>query len=522
MPGTISSRTKLCRQHGFIDWHTERSWAWALLSLFAGGMTTLAFAPFDLVPLVFIAVAIMLVLWLKLPHRKAVLSAWLFSMGLQMSGVSWIFHSLHTHGNAPAWFSIILIFLLACYLSIYPALAVYAVRRFLPAKEPVRLLLLFPVSWVLFEWLQGYVMTGFSWMQLGYTQLDTALSGFAPVMGSHAVSGLVVSSAGFLALLYLNRAWLPQVVSRDRRLLMALAVLVMIWAGGAVLKTIDWTRAEGEPLRVSVIQGNIEQSIKWKQHMKQPTLNLYQRLTLEQQDADLVIWPETAVPDYRHRMQSYIKRLHRTLEQRDTELIFGIFIKQDGRLLNSAINTRGDAYSKRHLVPLGEYIPFRSLIAFFNRFVKIPMSDIASGDEDQPLMLAHGVPLGISICFEEAFSRDVIKDLPEAAILINMSNDAWFEDSHQLAQQNAIGRMRALEAGRYLIRSTNTGITSLIDPHGEVVDQLPPFEVGVLDVEVQPFAGATPFVNWGNGLAVALSVLCMLLWIYLGRPRGGT
>jgi apolipoprotein N-acyltransferase len=176
----------------------------------------------------------------------------------------------------------------------------------------------------------------------------------------------------------------------------------MVWLAGAMLNTINWTRAEGEPLRVSVIQGNIEQSIKWKQHMKQPTLNLYQRLTLEQHEADLVIWPETAIPDYRHRMQSYIKRLQRKLEQRDTELIFGIFIKQDGRLLNSAINTRGDAYSKRHLVPLGEYIPFRSLVAFFNRFVKIPMSDIASGDEDQPLMVAHGVPLGISICFEEA------------------------------------------------------------------------------------------------------------------------
>jgi apolipoprotein N-acyltransferase len=175
----------------------------------------------------------------------------------------------------------------------------------------------------------------------------------------------------------------------------------------------------------------------------------------------------------------------------------------------------GESYNKRHLVPLGEYIPLRFLIEFFNKFVKIPMSDIASGDEEQPLLVAAGVPVGISICFEEAFARDVIKDLPEAKILINVSNDAWFEDSIEPHQHHAIARMRALEAGRYMIRSTNTGISSIIGPHGEVIKRLPQFSVGVLNAEVQPLGGATPFVRWGDWLIVGLSGLLLLgfaLW----------
>jgi len=149
------------------------------------------------------------------------------------------------------------------------------------------------------------------------------------------------------------------------------------------------------------------------------------------------------------------------------------------------------------------------------------MSDIASGDEEQPLLVVAGVPVGISICFEEAFSRDVIKDLPAAKLLINVSNDAWFEDSIEPHQHHAIARMRALEAGRYMIRSTNTGITSLIGPHGEVIKQLPQFKVAVLKAEVQPLGGATPFVRWGDWLVVGLSSLLLLAFAISKKRQEG-
>ncbi len=479
---------------------------WILLSLFAGAISTLAFAPFNYSGLIFLTLALAFYLWDRLPLKQAVTSAWLFSLGLQCTGVSWIYHSLHTHGSAPAVFAGLLIFLLCCYLSIYTALAVYAVKRFLPERQAWRFILFYPAAWVVFEWLQGYVMTGFAWMQLGYTQIDLPLSGFAPILGNHAISGLLALSAGVLVLLVKQYGRF-----QIKAVLFMVTPVLLLWIAGSQLKLIDWTEQAGDPIKVSVIQGNIKQKDKWKMQNKQSTLDLYRDLTLAQKDVDLYVWPETAVPDYRYRVVPYIKQLSHEMKKREADLLLGIFVKnEDRRVLNSVLNVNGGVYNKRHLVPLGEFIPLRFLIEFFNRFVKIPMSDIASGEDEQKLLVAAGIPLGISICFEEAFSRDVIRDLPEAQLLVNVSNDAWFEDSHEPHQHHAIARMRALEAGRYMIRSTNTGITSLIGPHGEVIKQLPQFETAVLNGEVQPLAGATPFVRWGDWLIVAMCTLLLL------------
>lgn len=479
---------------------------WPLLSLLTGGLTTLAFAPFNLSWLVFITLAIAFYCWNALPAKQAAVNAWLFSLGLQCSGVSWIYHSLHTHGSAPGYFAALLIFLLCCYLSLYVASAAYAVNRFLPEKPVLRLMLFYPASWLVFEWLQGYVMTGFAWMQLGYTQIDLPLSGFAPVFGNHAVSGFTAVCAAALVLLFKQGKQLSFKLAAP-----VVVVVALLWLGGGLLKTIDWTTKDGKPIKVSIIQGNIAQENKWKPQMKQPTLNMYRDLSLSQEGIDLYVWPETAIPDYWFRIQPYIQQLRNDMKQRDADLLTGIFVKNDEkRILNSVLSINGGVYNKRHLVPLGEYIPLRFLIEFFNKFVKIPMSDIDSGEDSQPLLMAAGVPLGLSICFEEAFARDVIKDLPEAKLLVNVSNDAWFEDSHEPHQHHVIARMRALETGRYMIRSTNTGITSLIGPHGEVIQQLPQFETAVLNGEVQPLRGATPFVRWGDWLIVGLCSLILL------------
>ncbi|MBT8133904.1 MAG: apolipoprotein N-acyltransferase [Gammaproteobacteria bacterium] len=487
---------------------------WPLLSLIAGAFTTLAFAPFDQSWLVFISLALPFYLWTQLTAKQAAISAWLYGLGLQGTGVSWIYYSLHVHGSAPVIFAVLLIFLLCCYLSIYTALSAYTVNRFLPESVLLRLMVFYPASWVLFEWLQGYVMTGFAWMQLGYTQIDLPLAGFAPVFGNHAVGGLIAVTAGAFVLLVMRFGQ-----KNYRAGLVIVTPILLLWLAGGLLKTIDWTRADGDAIRVSMVQGNIPQKDKWKLPMKKPTMDMYRELSLAQRDVDLIIWPETAVPSYRYRVEPYFRQLQEDMKQRDADLLLGIFVKNDeGRVLNSVVNVvNGEVYHKRHLVPLGEFIPLRFLIEFFNRFVKIPMSDITSGEEDQPLLTAAGVPVGINICFEEAFARDVIRDLPEAKILINVSNDAWFEDSIEPHQHHVIARMRALEAGRYMIRSTNTGITSFIGPHGEVIAQLPQFERGVLKASVQPLSGATPFVRWGDWLIIGLCGLLLLVYAVIQK-----
>ena len=469
-----------------------------LLSLLAGALTVFAFAPFDQAWLIYPLVAFLFYVWSHSTPRKTLLHGWLFGVGMQCAGVSWIYFSLHYHGGSPTVFAVLLIFFLASYLSIYTALAGYLVNHFCKASNPVKLVFLYPLSWVLFEWLQGIVLTGFSWQQLGYTQIDLPISGFAPLIGSHGVGLLTAMTAGGLI------SWL---VNADCRRKIP-ALLMVIWLAGFFLKEVAWTEPTGDKVNVALMQGNIPQQLKWKRESKYPTLNLYRQLSLEQTDVDLIVWPETAIPGYQHTLEKYIADLDKEMQANEIDLLAGIFIKdmQTGRYYNSLINISGGEYRKRHLVPLGEYVPLRSLIGFFNSFVKIPMSDIDTGSFEQPLLQAAGQPLGVSICFEDAFSRDVRKDLPEATLLVNVSNDAWFDGSIEPFQHHAIARMRALETGRFMLRATNTGISSIIGSRGEEIAVSPQFETHVLKASVQPMKGATPYVRWGDALLVLLSL----------------
>ena len=461
------------------------------------------FAPFDQTWLVFLCLAWLLLQWRDASPGQALLHGWLFGIGLQAAGISWIFVSLHYHGATPVPFAVLLILLLSMYLALYHALAGLLVARFCRQSPALKLLLLFPAAWALTEWMQGIIMTGFGWMQIGYTQIDLPLSGYAALIGNHGVGLLVMQTAGALVLL------LGQGEYRHARVWKTAAVLVVaIWSGGAALKYIHWTQAEGEPISVALVQGNIPQKLKWRRDMHDSTMALYRDLSVQGDRADLVIWPETAVPDYQHRVPRYLQDLQHEMNKAGSDLLLGIFIKntETGRYFNAVQNLDGDAYLKRHLVPLGEYIPLRFLISFFNRWVDIPMSDIEAGAREQPLLQAAGQPLGISICFEDAFSRDVRRDLPAASLLVNLSNDAWFEDSHEPHQHHAIARMRALETGRYMLRATNTGVSSVINDQGKVVAIAPQFETQVLRAMAQPMTGSTPYVIWGDALVLLFSV----------------
>jgi apolipoprotein N-acyltransferase len=472
-----------------------------LLSLLAGALTVLAFAPFNQAWLIYPLIAFLFYSWSLSSPKRTLLQGWLFGVGMQCTGVSWIYFSLYYHGGSPSLFAVLLIFFLAACLSIYTALAGYCVNRFCHVANPVKLILLYPMAWALFEWLQGIVLTGFSWQQLAYTQIDSPLSGFAPLIGGHGVGLMLAMVSGSIVLLILDSGW------RKKALVLFLGIVL----SGFVLKQISWTDATGDEINVALIQGNIPQSLKWKQESKYPTLQRYKQISLEQKDVDLIIWPETAMPGFQHSLKSYIAGLSRAMQKTETDLLAGIFIRDfdTGRYYNSLINVNGGEYRKRHLVPLGEYVPLRSLIGFFNHFVKIPMSDIDSGDYDQPLLQAAGQPLGVSICFEDAFARDVRKDLPEATLLVNVSNDAWFDGSIEPFQHHVIARMRALESGRFMLRATNTGISSIIGPKGEEIAVSPQFETHVLKASVQPMKGATPYILWGDWLLV-LSCLAVL------------
>jgi len=491
-------------------WETHR-WPALLFGLIAGSLMTLAYEPFGLSLLVYPLMAYLLYHWLHADARAVFWHVFLFAFGAKLTGNAWIFWSLYFHGGSPAILAVTIIVMLSALLASFPAATAWLVRRYCRAGDTVRLLLVFPAVWLFAEWLRGYIFTGYAWIQPGYTQIDLPLSGYAPVFGNHAVGALVVLTSGALVAVLMKRlAW-----SR------AAVLLAVVWAAGFALKQVSWTEPAGDDIEVALVQGNIPQELKWMRHMHRTTLEMYQRLTLENRDADVIIWPETAIPDYMHRVPAYIINMRQLMEESDTDLLMGLFIKNldTGRYYNSVINPRGGEYRKRHLVPLGEYVPFRSLIGFFSRWINIPMSDIDSGPLDQELLTVAGQPVGISICFEDAFSRDVRRDLPEATVLVNMSNDAWFDGSHETYQHHAIARTRALETGRYLLRATNTGISSVIGPHGQELAVAQPFERLVLRASVTPMQGQTPYVFWGDAFAVVLSLVLIGGACYFRRSR---
>ncbi len=475
-----------------------------ILLLISGALLSLSFAPYDFFILQFPLIAFVFMACLEQRPIIAFRRGFLFGLGWFVHGIYWLYYSLHFHGGMPAPVAVITVILLSAYMSLFPALGFYLANRLVKTSRLNMVVWIYPISWMLFDWLRGYFLTGFPWVQIGVAHIDTYLMGFAPLIGGLGVGFIVTIISGLLLASLLKI-----------KLKITIPVIISIYIVGYALGFVQWTEAVDEPISVSMIQGNIPQSEKWKAKKYRETLSMYRKLTSENWQSDLIIWPETAIPGYRNRLTNYLGGLAEQAEQTNTDVILGVFTqdKNAKRYYNSMITLDNQIYQKRHLVPLGEYFPFRSILGFFEQWVNIPMSDIGEGEDDQPLITVAGQKIGLSICFEDAFDRSVLLDLPEATLLINVSNDAWFEDSSQPWQHHQIARMRALETGRVLLRATNTGVTSIIDRNGDVLHIAPQFERYVLSASVQAYKGATPYVIWANYLLITLGIVVIVLFI---------
>ncbi len=497
-----------------------------MLAFAAGGLTTLAFAPFALSPLAVFSLALLFWLWRDAAPGQALRLGWLYGLGLMGFGVNWLHISINQFGNVGLALALLFTALFVAAMALYFALAGWLAVRLASGGDGVRLLLIFPAVWVLLEWVRGWFLTGFPWLVLGYSQIDTSLQGFAPVLGVYGVSAAAALSAGLVALLSLRvaRGETGGRVRAGLRAWPVLAGLAAIWLGGAALITQQWSTPAGRPLKVSLIQGNIEQELKWSAEQMGPTLALYVRLTRNHWDSDLVIWPETAVPAFYHQVdKALLTPLEQEAQANSTDLLLGIAVHNgaDGRYFNAmaSLGAVRDAYYKRHLVPFGEFMPLRGVIGPLLDFLQIPMSDFSTGEKDKTLLRLAGYPAGISICYEDAFGEEVIEGLPAAAFLVNASNDAWFGDSLAPHQHLEMARMRALETGRYLLRATNTGVSAVIGPRGELRGRSPAFQEHVLSADIVPLQGATPYVRWGNAGVVLLLAMVLGLGLLLGRHR---
>lgn len=464
-----------------------------------GAILTLSFAPFAAWFLAVPIAAIMFGVFHLAPPRLAARHGFAFGTGLFLSGTYWIYVSVHVFGQAPLWIALFLMFGLALIMATYIALIGWLVAWF-SAGNAWRLALFGPAIWTVVEWLRGWLFTGFPWLSFGYGQIDSPLAGWAPIVGVYGVSWMMLVSAAALV---------PLAVRQGSAV--AAAVLAATpWVAGYALSTEDWTIAEGDSLTTTIVQGGVPQDQKWQREQFAPTLSLYRDALLDAGDSDLVVWPEVAVPAVMNQVRPYLDVLQSDVAARGQSLALGILEPHaNGRqVYNSLLMLDGETeqtYRKRHLVPFGEYFPVPDFVREWMRLLALPNTDMQQGADEQPLLrTANGTQLAAAICYEDAYGAEQLYALPDAAILINVSNDAWFGDSIAPHQHLQVARMRALEAERSLIRATNNGISAFIDHHGAISATVPQFEFAVMTRDIQSRTGLTPYAVTGNWPLISL------------------
>ena len=484
----------------------------ALPALILGAAAVAAFAPLHWYPLAWLASGGFFLLLLRAGSpRDGLLLGFAFGLGHFLVGTSWVYVSMSVFGGLPPALAALATILFCALLALFPALvgALFVQLRRMRFAPDVAL---FAALWVLAEWLRGWLLTGFPWLALGYSQSPPSpLAGYAPLFGVYGVT-LVTLLLGAAFAELLRRWFAVPCAGRSRvacgtgPLLMALTLL----AGGASLVELRWSEPRGEPLRVALLQGNVPQDLKWRPEKLSESLGIYGRL-MHAHPATLTVLPETAIPTFldtlpRHYLEGLLD--HATAQRGD--ILFGIAVGDGQRYANAAVSfgaSPTQLYAKSHLVPFGEFVP--PGFQWFLDLMRIPMGNFVSGPDRQPPLEIAGQKVAVNICYEDVFGSEIIRALPEATLLVNLSNTAWFGDSLAQPQHLQIAQLRALETGRTMLRATNTGMTAVVRPDGRVQDVLPPFTRDALVTEVQGHVGSTPYVRWGNGgiVLIALTLL---------------
>jgi apolipoprotein N-acyltransferase len=520
-----------------------------LAALASGAALNLAFAPIGWWPVGLLAPAALFGLIRGLPPRRAARVGAAFGIGVFGVGTYWLYTCLHVFGLVPVWLTVILQSALVGAMSAYPAALCYAANRWWLKPGATRAWLVLPALWVLLEWLRGWALSGFPWLTLGYAFIDSPLAGWAPLLGVYGVtwaaaaaaSGLNViftAAQGQAAALRSPAALGPGAVRSTAALtgaratavtapgtaVTALAILVALFVAPSLVARHPWTQPTGPALPVAAVQGAVSQDQKWQLDNRAATLDRYAGLTSQAWGARLILWPESALPVLANDIPDYLQELRHQGRAHDADFAIGLvdYQPRTGRYFNGLLvmSAAGDGwYYKRHLVPFGEYFPVPAFVRSWMRLLSLPYDDISPGPERQPVLRAAGQNLGVTICYEDAFGSSQLKVLRDATLLINVTNNAWFGDSAAPHQHLEIARMRALEAGRFLIFASNDGITAAIGPRGELVARLPQFTEAVMRADVQPRTGLTPYARFGNYPVVSgsLGLLGLAAW---RRRRG--
>ena len=493
----------------------------SIIPIILGLIWVLGFAPFDLWVFPVISIAGLFYLLQKAIQSNSskkyiFLQGWLYGIGIFAGGVHWIYISIAEFGKGGPIAGVFVSILFIAFLALYPALFALLFATITKRNHGIAVsLLVFPALWILVEWLRGWLLTGFPWLLTGNAFIDSPISSIAPVFGVYAV--------GFFAVFLTCSITYSLMHSGNKVDRWFWASIIPVLAMSFLLQSVEWTQNSGSPLKVAVIQGNIKQDIKWDPSFRQYTMDKYQDLTQELYgNVDVVVWPETAIPDFLHYVDDYMLGLQAEVKATDTALVTGIPVYDFNtkRYFNAMIaidKEKLSYYAKRHLVIYGEYLPFRSIFGESLDFLGAAMADFSAGEDRQEPLQTKEHKAAASICFEIAFGNEIAAELGDADYMINISNDAWFEGSIAPYQHLQIARMRALETGRPLVRSTNTGISALIDNQGKILADTPQFAEYVLTGTIQPRKGRTPYVRWGNAPVILFMVLLLVFGVIINK-----
>ena len=485
-----------------------------LIALFAGMLLPLAFAPIGIYLFAIISPALLLALWLPLNPRQTFWRGFYYGLGFFGVGVSWVFISIHRYGDTNTILSLLFTLLFVAVLALFTATQGYLFSKLFPQDNRAKVLIAFPAIWILMEWIRTWLFTGFPWLLLGYSQTNSPLRSFAAIVGVYGLSFIIVLSSSLLVLIFRDglRYWYK-----------SLLPFGLLWMAALLLIPVQWTHPLGKTLQISLVQGNIPQSIKWEPQQAAASLDIYQHLTSQHWNSDIIIWPESAITFLLPDAISYLKVIDATAKQHNTAVLSGIPIpvmNDQNNSVNyfSSMIVMGAGYGhyfKQHLVPFGEYVPYQDLLRGLFGFLNLPMSDFSDGPAHQHLLVAKGINIAPFICYEIAFPHLVLTTLPQANLLVTISDDTWFGDSFAPGQHLQMGQFWALATGRYVLFSTNSGITAIIDPTGKILNTIPKFQQTVLTGTAQAMTGTTPAVILGNIWSLLIiTLLLMLAWLF--------
>ncbi|HEY1898369.1 MAG TPA: apolipoprotein N-acyltransferase [Steroidobacteraceae bacterium] len=486
------------------------------LAAAAGAALSTAFAPLNLWLLALLSPALLMALWQDArPRHAAALGFW-FNVGTFATGTYWLYISIHEIGGAAVWVAFIAMAGLVCILALYGAALGYAVARWLPVRGAARWLLALPAAWLLVEWFRGWFLTGFPWLSLGYSQTGTWMAGFAPVCGVYGLSALLLMGAG--ALVMLTRG------TRRERLLAGI-VLVLIWVVPASLRGVAWTRPSGPPITVAIVQGAIPQDEKWQDAHRDAQLDTYRDLTRQALGAQVIFWPEAALPDVAQNLGDYLLERYHEAHARHSAMVVGMERQAANGDYYNSILTMGESvdwYDKQHLVPFTESIPVPDFARKWLELLDLPYLPFKYGAAHQQPLAAGGLVLLPAICYDDAYGSSNLSMLRTANALVTVTNDAWFGHSTARYQHLQIAQMRSLETARYLVRAANDGISAIIGPDGRILTRAPGYVPTVLRGSVVPRLGLPPYARFGNWLIISLAattLAAILAWPFMGRGR---